>query len=156
MKFLIIDDEPLARERIREMLKKEGDVELIDDAENGGEAIEKIKSGEPDIIFLDIQMPDMDGFQVLEKLGTEILSHIPAIIFVTAFDQHALRAFEFHALDYLLKPFDRERFAETLGRAKAQVINSREANSDSRRILNLLEQINTRPEYLEWLTVKKK
>ena len=155
MKFLIIDDEPLARERIREMLKKEGDVELIDDAENGGEAIEKIKSGEPDIIFLDIQMPDMDGFQVLEKLGTEILSHIPAIIFVTAFDQHALRAFEFHALDYLLKPFDRERFAETLGRAKPQQINTREANSDSRRILNLLEQINTRPEYLEWLTVKK-
>ena len=100
MKFLIIDDEPLARERIREMLKKEGDVELIDDAENGGEAIEKIKADRPDIVFLDIQMPDMDGFQVLEKLGTEILSHIPAIIFVTAFDQHALRAFEYQEKQY--------------------------------------------------------
>lgn len=155
MKFLIVDDEPLARERIREMLKKGGDVEFIAEAENGGEAVEKIRSSQPDIVFLDIQMPDMDGFQVLENLGVETVSRIPAIIFVTAFDQHALRAFEFHALDYLLKPFDRDRFSETLGRAKAQAMNSRNADRDNKRILTLLEQINAQPEYLEWLTVKK-
>jgi len=115
MKILIVDDESLARERIREMLEKEKGAEFIaEEAANGGEAIEKINARQPDIVFLDIQMPDMDGFQVLETLGRKTLAQIPAIVFVTAFDQHALRAFEFHALDYLLKPFDRERFAETL------------------------------------------
>ncbi len=154
MKLLIVDDEPLARDRIREMLKKETNIELIAEAENGGEAIKSIKTHRPDIIFLDIQMPDMDGFQVLGTLGAKTLSQIPAIIFVTAFDQHALRAFEFHALDYLLKPFDRERFAETLKRAKAQ-INNQAGDDSNRRILNLLGQMNSAPEYLEWLTIKK-
>lgn len=152
MKILIVDDEPLARERIREMLKGEREAEFIAEAANGGAAIKAVKAQPPDIVFLDIQMPDMDGFQVLEKLGAKTLKQIPAIIFVTAFDQHALRAFEFHALDYLLKPFDRERFAEALKRAKAQ-INSQTGHDN--RILNLLEQLNAAPEYLEWLTVKK-
>lgn len=106
MKILIVDDEPLARERIREMLKKETGAEYIAEAENGGEAVKHIKTHQPDIVFLDIQMPDMDGFEVLEKVGAQTLARIPAIIFVTAYDRHALRAFEFHALDYLLKPFD--------------------------------------------------
>jgi len=154
MKILIVDDEPLARERIREMLKKQTGIELIAEAENGGEAVKSIKTHQPDIVFLDIQMPDMDGFQVLETLGARVLNRIPAIIFVTAYDQHALRAFEFHALDYLLKPFDRERFAETFRRARAQIKNQTE-NDSNQRILNLLEQINSPPEYLEWLTVKK-
>jgi two-component system LytT family response regulator len=152
MKILIVDDEPLARERIREMLKKETGIKILE-AENGGEAVKNIKTHHPDIVFLDIQMPDLDGFQVLEKLGEKILNQIPAIIFVTAFDQHALRAFEFHALDYLLKPFDRERFAETFRRAKAQIKN--QSDDSNRRILNLLEQMNETPEYLEWLTIKK-
>lgn len=154
MKILIVDDEPLARERIREMLKKETDVEFIAEAANGGETVKNIKIHRPDIVFLDIQMPDMDGFQVLETLDRKTLSQIPAIIFVTAFDQHALRAFEFHALDYLLKPFDRERFADTLKRAKLQ-INNQAGDDSNRRILNLLEQMNSAPEYLEWLTIKK-
>jgi two-component system, LytTR family, response regulator len=152
MRILIVDDEPLARERIREMLKSEREAEFIAEAANGGAAIKAVKAQPPDIVFLDIQMPDMDGFQVLEKLGAKTLSQIPAIIFVTAFDQHALRAFEFHALDYLLKPFDRERFAEALKRAKAQ-INSQTGTDD--RILNLLEQMTAAPEYLEWVTVRK-
>lgn len=154
MKILIADDEPLARERIREMLKNEAGIELIAEAQNGGETVKNIETLKPDIVFLDIHMPDADGFEVLEKLDRATLSQIPAIIFVTAFDQHALRAFEFHALDYLLKPFDRERFAKTLDRAKAQIKNRAEDDSN-RRILDLLEQMNSAPEYLDWLTVKK-
>jgi two-component system, LytTR family, response regulator len=154
MKILIVDDEPLARERIREMLKKETGVESVAEAANGGEAVKNIKAQLPDIVFLDIQMPDLDGFQVLEKIGAKTLAAIPAIIFVTAYDQYALRAFEFHALDYLLKPFDRDRFSDTLRRARAQIGNRAE-NDSNRRILNLLEKINAAPEYLEWFTVKR-
>ncbi len=154
MKILIIDDEPLARDRIREMLKKEKEIEFIAEAANGGEAVEKIETLQPEIVFLDIQMPDMDGFQMLEKLGAAALARIPAIIFVTAFDEHALRAFEFHALDYLLKPFDRRRFAETLKRAKNQIKNN-VGNNPNERLLDLLEQMNSQTEYLEWLTIKK-
>jgi len=154
MRILIVDDEPLARERIREMLKKETEIEFIGEAANGAQAIENIRTQKPDIVFLDIQMPDMDGFGVLETLGAKTLAQIPAIIFVTAYDQHALKAFEFHALDYLLKPFDRERFRETFKRAKAQ-INQHAGDEPNQRILDLLEQLNSAPEYLEWLTIKK-
>jgi two-component system LytT family response regulator len=121
MRILIADDEPLARARIREMLKREANVESIVEASNGGEAIERIRANTPDVLFLDIQMPDMNGFSVLELAGKELLSRIPAIIFVTAFDQYALKAFEFHALDYLLKPFDRERFRDALDRARTNI-----------------------------------
>src|SRR5580765_174451 len=117
MKILIVDDEPLARDRIRDMLKNETGIESIVEAQNGRAAVKSIRNDCPDVVFLDIQMPGMDGFQVLEKIGPSELSHIPAIIFVTAYDQHALRAFEFHALDYLLKPFDRDRFAAAYERA---------------------------------------
>lgn len=154
MRILIVDDEPLARERIREMLKTEQDMELIAEAENGSAALNSIENHLPDIVFLDIQMPDMSGFQVLQKLDPETLSRIPVIIFVTAYDQYALQAFEFHALDYLLKPFDRERFAKTLERAKSQ-INRFSGEDSNQRILNLLQQINPAANYLEWLTVKK-
>jgi len=152
MKILIVDDEPLARERVREMLKNEREAESITEAANGGAALKAVKNELPDILFLDIQMPDMDGFQVLEKLGAKTIAQIPVIIFVTAFDQHALRAFEFHALDYLLKPFDRERFGATLARAKAQIGSQ---TGQDERILKLLERMNAAPEYLEWMTIKK-
>lgn len=155
MRILIVDDEPLARERIREMLKTETDIEFIGEAANGGEAIENIRANKPDIVFLDIQMPDMDGFRVLELLEEEILSQIPAIIFVTAYDQYALRAFEFHALDYLLKPFDRERFSDTLSRAQAHISNQQNKAEPNQRIMNLLEKMTAERDYLEWLTVKK-
>ena len=105
MRILIVDDEPLARELVREMLKFESGIESIREAKNGREAVEEIRSEAPDIVFLDVQMPDMDGFEVLEALSIKELLKIPAIIFVTAYDQYALQAFEYHALDYLLKPF---------------------------------------------------
>lgn len=155
MRILIVDDEPLARTRIRKMLKGETNIESITEAANGGEAIAKIRADRPDLVFLDIQMPDMTGFSVLELAGKELLSQIPAIIFVTAFDQYALKAFEFHALDYLLKPFDRERFRAALDRARAQINNRQDIGSSDPRILGLLEKITSEREYLEWVTVKK-
>ena len=154
MRILIVDDEPLARARIREMLKSETNIESIAEAANGGDAIDKIRTDKPDLIFLDIQMPDMNGFSVLELSGKELLSQIPAIIFVTAFDQYALKAFEFHALDYLLKPFDRERFGDALDRARTQINDRKNGGSDP-RILGLLQKISSEREYLEWVTIKK-
>ena len=155
MKILIVDDEQLARERIREMLKSETRIGSISEAANGGQAIESVLAERPDLVFLDIQMPDLDGFKTLETLGAQICAQIPAIIFVTAYDQFALRAFEFHALDYLLKPFDRRRFADALQRAKTQILNRRTDLEPDRRIVDLLEKISEKREYLEWLTVKK-
>src|SRR5262245_19444974 len=101
-RVLIVDDEPLARDRIREMLRGDEEVQLIREARNGREAIEAVNEHAPDLVFLDIQMPDMDGFDVLKRIDAE---RMPFVIFVTAFDQYALRAFEVHALDYLMKPF---------------------------------------------------
>jgi len=155
MRILIADDEPLARARIREMLKREANVESIVEASNGGEAIERIRANTPDVLFLDIQMPDMNGFSVLELAGKELLSRIPAIIFVTAFDQYALKAFEFHALDYLLKPFDRERFRDALDRARTKINARQNGGGSDTRILGLLEKITSEREYLEWVTIKK-
>src|SRR5688572_24088448 len=103
IRAMIVDDEPLARASIRLLLETDSDVDIIAEAGSGSEAVELINRHAPDLLFLDIQMPGMNGFDVLEKVDT---ARIPAIIFVTAFDQYALRAFEVHALDYLLKPFD--------------------------------------------------
>ena len=111
IRVLIVDDESLARKRIRDLLSKQDDFEVIGECESGEEAVEAINSEITDLVFLDIQMQDMDGFSVLEKAQPQDL---PAIIFVTAYDQYALKAFEVHAIDYLLKPFDDERFDETL------------------------------------------
>ncbi|MDQ3799872.1 MAG: LytTR family DNA-binding domain-containing protein [Acidobacteriota bacterium] len=156
MKILIVDDEQLARELVREMLKPESCIEFINEAKNGREAVQMIRAEAPDIVFLDIQMPDMDGFEVLESLSIKELLRIPAIIFVTAYDQYALQAFEYHALDYLLKPFDRERFTATLNRAK-EIIRQREGGEHQQQILKMMEQLKAppAPDYLEWLTIKK-
>lgn len=115
MRALIIDDEPLARQRIRQFLAGEPDLEIIGEAGDGVEAVRLIESLDPDLLFLDVQMPELDGFGVLESLGDGM---IPAIIFITAYDQHAVKAFEVHAVDYLLKPFERERFHVALDRAR--------------------------------------
>lgn len=152
MKILIVDDEPLARERIRTMLKPYKEVSSLTEASNGSEALKALRKSKPDIVFLDIQMPDMNGFQVLEKLGPVAVAEIPALIFVTAYEQYALRAFEHHALDYLLKPFDRDRFAQAFERAKTQMVDP---NGSNRRILSLLEELRSPVEYVEWLTIKK-
>lgn len=136
IRTLIIDDEPLARRNLRLLLEKDPQIEILEECRNGREAVKAINTLSPDLIFLDIQMPELDGFDVLARVGTE---HIQAIIFVTAFDQYALKAFDVHALDYLLKPFDDERFAHALERAKSQ-IEAREIDRLSKRLLALLEE----------------
>jgi two-component system, LytTR family, response regulator len=135
IRTLIVDDEPLARRNLRLLLEKDPQIEIMDECRNGREAVKAIDSLAPDLIFLDIQMPEMDGFEVIGKVGPE---RIHAIIFVTAFDQYALKAFEVHALDYLLKPFDDARFMKALQQAKSQ-IEQREINKISKKLLALLE-----------------
>ena len=149
IKALIVDDEPLARDRIREMLKEHPEVEVIAEARNGQEAIDAIASQNPDLVFLDVQMPDLDGFSVLQNLDVQ---KIPLIIFVTAYDQHALRAFDVHAVDYLTKPFDRNRFAEAIDHAKVYMKGTKEP--DTARILSMLQEIRAGERYLERFAVK--
>src|SRR5678815_1526039 len=136
IRTLIVDDEPLARRNLRVLLERDPQIEILEECRNGREAVKAINTLSPDLIFLDIQMPEMDGFDVLAHVGPQ---HIQAIIFVTAFDQYALKAFDVHALDYLLKPFDDERFARALERAKAQIAAS-EINKLSKRLFALLEE----------------
>lgn len=157
IRTLIVDDEPLARRNLRLLLEKDPRIEVVDECRNGREAVKAINTLSPDLIFLDIQMPEMDGFDVLARVGPE---HIHGIIFVTAFDQYALKAFDVHALDYLLKPFDDERFAHALERAKSQ-IEAREINRLSKRLLALLEEresersdTSAKKNYLSRLMVK--
>jgi two-component system LytT family response regulator len=118
IRALIVDDESLAREALLVMLKDDPEMEVIAGCRNGREAVTVIREQSPDVVFLDIQMPEMDGFQVVEEVGA---MRMPVTIFVTAYDKHALRAFEAHALDYLLKPFDHDRFNTALQRAKTFV-----------------------------------
>jgi two-component system LytT family response regulator len=147
---LIVDDEPLARERIRDMLETDSEIEIIGECASVQEAIEAIDQNPPDLIFLDVEMPGKDGFAMLDELEP---GRIPAIIFVTAYDQYAVRAFEVYALDYLLKPFDRERFEKAVRRAKAHVQNEKSENI-TERILSALEEIKARPVHLERLVIK--
>ena len=118
LRLLIVDDEPVARRRLRRLVREIGDIDIAGEAGDGASAVSAIRTLKPDIVLLDVQMPEMDGFQVLEAIGRETL---PAVIFVTAFDQYALRAFEVHAVDYLLKPFSAERLAEALSRARERL-----------------------------------
>ena len=115
---IVIDDEPLARDRLLKLLRAEPDIEVIGEAKNGREAVELIRQLKPALVFLDVQMPELDGFGVLAELPAD---ERPAVIFVTAFDKFALKAFEVHAVDYLLKPFDKERFQTALKRALDQL-----------------------------------
>ncbi len=150
IRAVIVDDEPLGRTVIREMLRRDQDFAVVGECANGHEAIAVIEDERPDLIFLDVQMPEVDGFEVLAALNTD---QLPMVIFVTAYDQYAVSAFEVHAVDYLLKPFDRERFGKALQRAKAQLQHER-PNDVSQRILALLEEQRTRPKYLERLVIK--
>ena len=134
IKTLIVDDEPLARQTIRELLFDDPEIEVIGECNSGLEAVNFIRQQSPDLLFLDIQMPGMNGFEALAKIEYE---RIPAIIFVTAFDQYALKAFDVHALDYLLKPFTDKRFKESLRQAKTNV-ELREINRLSQSLLALL------------------
>jgi two-component system LytT family response regulator len=150
VRVLIVDDEPLARDRIREMLKDDREILIVAEARNGSEAIAAITAHDPDIVFLDVQMPDMDGFEVLKALRVQ---RMPLIIFVTAYDQHAVRAFEVHAIDYLMKPFDRQRFAKALDRTKQQLKVPRN-EPDTGRIMRMLEELKAGTKYLERFAIK--
>jgi two-component system LytT family response regulator len=118
IRTLIVDDEPLARDRIRSMLAAEPDLEVVGECSDGRQAAQAIREKSPDLLFLDIQMPEMDGFEVLAEAGD---APVKAVIFVTAYDHYAIKAFEVNALDYLLKPFDRHRFQTALGRARERL-----------------------------------
>lgn len=135
IRAVIVDDEPLARRNIRLLLNDDAEIEILGEASNGQEALALINKHSPDLVFLDIQMPEMDGFGVLENIDA---AQLPVIVFVTAYDQYALKAFEYHALDYLLKPFDDARFAKALAQAKLQV-EQRELKDLSERLVALLE-----------------
>ena len=150
IRVLVVDDEPLAREKIRGMAADDPDLHVVAECSNGAEAIEAVRSMRPDLILLDVQMPEVGGFAVLEALKDEWL---PPVIFITAYDHYAVRAFEFHALDYLLKPFDRERFQTAIERAKRQIRRDSGARMDA-RILALLEEMRETPRYSERLVVK--
>lgn len=118
IRTLVVDDEPLARSSVRQLLRDDPAIEILGECGSGAEAIARIREDKPDLVFLDVQMPEVDGFDVLEMLGTEMP---PAVVFVTAYNQYALRAFDAGALDYVLKPFDNARFALALSRAKARI-----------------------------------
>jgi two-component system, LytTR family, response regulator len=133
---LIVDDEPLARRTIRGLLRDDPEVKVVGECGGGREAVESIRRQPPDLLFLDIQMPGMDGFEVLSQIELEL---VPAVIFITAYDAYALRAFEVHALDYLLKPFTDERFKEALTRAKSHV-ELREAKAVTQSLRALLRE----------------
>ncbi len=150
IRVLLVDDEPLARDMLREMLQNDPQVVIVGESCNGREALEAIRAHSPDVLFLDVQMPEVGGFEVLDSLAKE---QIPHVIFVTAYDQYAVRAFEVHALDYLLKPFDQERFNVAWRRAKAQIQRDRTTGMDQ-RIVSLLEELKAGKKYLERLVIK--
>lgn len=151
IRALIVDDEPLARQRIRLLLVEEKDVMLLAECGSGPEALVVIQREHPDLLFLDVQMPEMDGFALLAAIPPE---QMPVIIFVTAYDQHALRAFEVSALDYLLKPFTPTRFQETVQRARKRLALPVKHNSAVAALLELLGQRSGGSPYLARLSIK--
>ena len=152
IKALIVDDEILGRNRIREILRKDSDIQLVGECANGRDAVDAVLKFSPELLFLDVQMPEMDGFAVLEAIPPE---RMPMVVFVTAYDQYALQAFEVYALDYILKPFDAGRFQRTLQHAKSQIRKSR-GNMLNEGLRNLLEELKTFPKtkYPERLVIK--
>jgi two-component system, LytTR family, response regulator len=140
VRVIVADDEPIGRHRLVRLLQAEPDTDVVAACADGEEAVEAIREHAPDIVLLDIQMPNLDGFEVVAALGD---AHQPVVIFVTAHDQYALRAFQVHAFDYLLKPVDQDRLREALARAVTTAARLPQP-SPTRRILGLLEELNAR------------
>lgn len=150
IRTIVADDEPLARERLVTLLEAEPDIDLVAQCPDGTKTVAAIQHLAPDLLFLDVQMPGADGFQVVKTVRPD---RMPIVIFVTAYDKYALRAFDVHALDYLLKPFDRERFQKALQRARDQV--ERQQTGDlGRRLLALVQDLKPDPQRLDRLVVK--
>lgn len=150
IRTVLVDDEPLARERLRSFLESSPDLEIVGEAGDGREAVALIEQHQPHLVFLDIQMPELDGFAVLEALD---LHPLPVIVFVTAYDRFALKAFEVHAVDYLLKPFDRERFQTALERALDRV-RSRQTEPLNQHLANLLADLRPKHRPPDRLVIK--
>jgi two-component system LytT family response regulator len=148
IRTLIVDDEPLARERLRTLLTDRPGIAIVGECATGAEALETIRSERPQLVLLDVQMPELDGFEVLDALAPE---DWPAVIFVTAYDQYALRAFDVNAIDYLLKPFDRARFERALGRAESEL---RERSGIDDRLVALIEGLRRERQRPQRLVVR--
>src|SRR5688500_12807603 len=146
IRIVVVDDEPIARQGIVRLLGMEPDVEIVGEAASGGEAVGVIETHMPDAVFLDVQMPELDGFQVLETLA---LDRLPIVVFVTAHDEFAIRAFEVSALDYLLKPFDRERLSAAMDRVRRH-FRTRDADQLQARLRDILTNLprSTAPDRL--------
>jgi len=151
VRALVVDDEPLARQSVRRFLKTHADIDVIAECGDGRSAVSAILGSRPDLVFLDIQMPEMDGFEVVSRIGIE---QMPATIFVTAYDQHALRAFEVEALDYLVKPFGKARFERALARGRERIAGRLDSEA-AKRILRAMESIAVRGSYLDRLPVSE-
>jgi two-component system LytT family response regulator len=147
---MVVDDEPMARERIVGFLGQEQDIEVVGQCGDGTQAVSAIQAHRPDLVFLDVQMPALDGFKVIEQVGPD---RMPAVVFVTAYDDYALKAFEVHAIDYLLKPFGRDRFQQTLQHVRAHVEQRREGDL-GRRLLSLVQDVKPEPPRLDRMIVK--
>ena len=150
IRTLIVDDVELARERVK-ILLDDPEVEIVAECANGREAIKAIGSLKPDLVFLDVQMPKVGGFEVVEAVGVE---EMPAVIFVTAYDEYALRAFEVNAVDYLLKPFDEERLRKAVARARRVIEGRASAGEFEERLRRLLKDVRAEPNYLRRIPVK--
>lgn len=148
MRVLIVDDEPWARKRIATLLKPDKDVEIVKECAGGEEAIRAIIECAPDLVFLDVQMPEVDGFEVLDAIGPE---HMPLVIFATAYDRYAIQAFDAQAIDYLLKPFDEERFRKALNRARRELEGK---TSSEKSLAKLLESMRGERRYVRRLVAK--
>ena len=150
---LVIDDEPIARHAVVRLLREDPDIEVAGECGDGVSAVAAIRERSPDLVFLDIQMPAITGLDVVATIGA---ARMPATIFVTAYEQFAVRAFEANAVDYLVKPFSRDRFAETLRRAKQRLLGARGADADTTaRIMQALASLQQRDAYLERLPVRE-
>jgi two-component system LytT family response regulator len=150
IRALIADDERLAREKLRILLDAEPDIRLVGECGNGRQAVSALRQHRPDLLFLDIHMPDMDGFEVLGAISPD---ETPAVIFTTAYDRYAVKAFEMHALDYLLKPFDQERLQSALNRTRAELTKS-PRNGVAQQVLDLLATSKTQPQTAKRFVIK--
>ncbi|WP_201314742.1 response regulator [Dyella sp. EPa41] len=149
---LVVDDEPLARRAIVRQLGNDPDIELLGECGDGSSAVQAIRQQSPDLVFLDVQMPALSGIDVVAAIGAE---RMPAIVFVTAHEQYAVKAFEANAVDYLVKPFSRERFAHTMARVKSRLADrANPTDVSSSRILQALDALRQRDQYVERLPVR--
>ena len=153
LRTLVVDDEPVARRRLRRLLRFDFDVQIVGECGDGATAVAAVRALAPDVVLLDVQMPEVDGFGLLQALAPE---EIPVVIFVTAFDRYALRAFDVHALDYLLKPVDAERLARAMARARIRVAERRGSPTPrlDHRLMALLTELTSERRYLTRIPVR--